>query len=682
MVGDRRILLLLAILLILVALAIVTSLLFLRSSDEDDFDESILSAELALQNNSKFEFSRELLRASRRAVSSADWKQVLSLAADGIPADARPLDYRLFTVLAGRAASANTGNEDFPAYWLWGLLRSRNLSRASRHIQLLSDDKWSSLAAEIRLANLPRSSDDRIKRFVSGDYSSSDPELFSRVALITESAELTYDAALLYMLNGKPERAYEMAAILMGGDSDVRRWSDENLPASRNVYTALAEIALDAGYKDSAIDWLSLRLDDTRRRRVVSWRNLGLLGYLYWEVYSMQAKAEYQDLARNAWNEALELAGSDNGDSDDDSWRIWINLSVLEEMVGNKRRSEEILNEALSRFPDRSEVKAAWARKHINSEPALARRLIRQSIETDSDPILGITAIAINPGMVSPRLYEARLWELFEIVASEEHTVHEIDAQIIAAFLLEYMSLRRYFTSIDTAIERYMKSRPHETWILAWRLAADGVRGAALIDLIAPKQGGTSAYEDFRRAAQLQNSWRLLHDSALFAILASSELDEITRMYPDVTAGEFPELFEAAALEVLELNIDMGRISTDTLVNRVEFIRENRDDLKKKRRGLRAYGEKGMSMQAQASAALRQEADRLIQNALDDLILAEEVAKDLPNEDRSELLYLRAVALKRIWRDIESRDMAEEAIALNPDNIRATDFLANFYDYD
>jgi len=680
--SGKRLHLLLIILLISAALAILTALFFLRSPDGDNFDELISSAELALQNDSNFEFSRELLRASRRAVSSADWMKLLSLAAESIPADARPPDYRLFTVLAGRAASTLIGNEDFLAYWVWGLLRGGNLSKASRYAQSLSGGKWSSVAAEIRLKTLPRHTDDRVKRFISGDYDSSDPELFARVALLTESAELSYDAALLYMLGGNPEKAYDMALILMAEGSDVRRWSDRSLPIRKNVYTALAEIALDAGYRDSAISWLSLRLEDSRRRRIVSWRNLELLGDLYWEIYSAQAKTEYRDLAREAWNEALRLVSSDNGNLEDDSWRLWINLSTLEEMAGNVRRSKEILDEALSRFPDRSEVKAAWARQHFNSEPALARRLIRQSAGTGEDPILGITAIAIDPEIVSSRLYAARLWELFGMVTSGEHTVHETDARVVAAFLLEFMGLRRNYSSIDIAVERYLKARPHETWILAWRFAADAARKAELINLIAPKQEEPNPYEIFRGAAQSQNSWRLLHDSALFAILASAELDEKARMYPDAAGSEFPKLFEAAALDILERDIDAGRIAAKTLVNRIELVKKNRDDLVKSQRGLHAYGRKGINMQAHAGAALRQKADTLAQNALEDLILAEKTAQDLSDVDRSALLYLRAVALERIGENIESRDMAEEAIALDPDNIRARDFLARPYDHD
>jgi len=669
--------------LILVASIIIVLLFYLRGSSEESFNERMLSAELALQNDIEAEFNRELLRASSKAASSEDWRRVLSLAARSIPINARSSDYRLFTVLAGRAASANDGNEDFLAYWLWGLLRGRNLSRVAKHAKLLSSSKWSSLAAEIRLETLPRKTEDSIKRFIAGDYSSSDPELFSRIAILTGSAELSFDAALLYMLNGEIDRAYEMAVILMSEDSGARRWSDRNLPLRRNVYTALAEIALDAGYKDSAINWLSLRLDDARRRRVVSWQNLGLLGDLYWDTYSLQANSEYRDLARNAWEEALELIGSNNGNSNDDSWRIWINLSTLEASLGNVRRSREILDEALDRFPDRSEVKAAWVRRHFNSEPALARRYIRQS--DDNDPILGITAIDIDPKIISPQLYETRLWELFDMVTSKKHTVHETDAKRIAAFLLEFMSQRKDFSSIDIAIERYMRDRPHEEWILVWLLAADAVRGAASIDLIAKEQGGTTLYDDFRRDARLQNSWELLHDSALFAILASNELDEIARMYPDAKTGDFlelPELFETVSLDALEHNIDIGRIANHTLIDRVESIKKNRDDLVKKQGNLRAYGEKGMAIQLQANAALRQEAERLIYNALDDLLLAEKVAKDLSNEDRSMLLYLRAVVLKKIGRDIESRNIAEEATKLNFANTRAMQFLATLYDYD
>jgi len=679
--GGKHLYLLLAILLILLAFAIVISLFFLRSSDEDNFDELISSAELALQNDSIFEFNRQLLRASKEAAVSADWMKILSLASESIPKDARPSDYRLFTLLAGRAASVIAGNENFLAYWLWGLLRSDNLSKASKHAQSLSGGKWSSVAAEIRLKTLPKNTDDRIKRFVSGDYDNSDPELFARVALLTESAELSYDAALLYMLNGELEKAYDMALILMNEDLEsTRRWSDRSLPVRKNVYTALAEIAVDAGYKDSAIRWLSLRLEDARRRRIASWQNLELLGELYWEIYNAQEKTEYRDLARNVWNEALELVSSDN--ESPDSWRVWINLSTLEETTGNLSRSKEILDEALRRFPDQNEVKAAWARRHFSSEPALARRLIRQSAESGENPILGITAIAIDPEIVSSRLYETRLWELFEMVTSGENRVHETDARIIAAFLLEFMSLRRNYSSIDIAIERYQKSRPHETWILAWRLAVDAARKAGLINLIAPKQGKSSPYDDFRRAARLQNSWQLLHDSALFAILASAELNEEAKIYPDAAGGEFPELFEAAALDALERDINAGRIVAKSLVDRIELVKKNRDDLVKKQRGLRAYGKKGIEMQTQAGAALRQKAETLTQNALEDLVLAEEVAGNLPDVDRSALLYLRAVVLRKIGKNIESRNMAEEAIALNPDNTRVREFLGRFYDHD
>ena len=671
-----RVLTILAAVLMLVALAVSLGIILLRIPENRKFDESILSVEFARSDGSQILLKRELLRASRHAVSASNWRRILAISADSIPGNPSSGDYKLFTVLAGRASSSVPGDNEFSAYWIWGLLRSGDTAKAARHIGSIDGDEWSSLRAEIKLKTAVGDSEEDINMFLSGIEERPDPEFLAHAAMMTESAELTFDAALLYMLNGKPGKAYEMADILMRNE---RRWADPGNFARRGVAAALAGIAHDAGYKDEAIKWLTIRLDDTRRRRASSWESLQILGDLYWEQYLLQGNMKYRDYAGETWNEAVDIIRTADNDFvlPDDSWRLWVNLAVLENSAGNYRLSKEILNDALVLFPDRDEVKAAWAREYWEAEPALARRLIRSAMSGTSDPVLGITVMKVDPEAVTPRLYESRLWELFETVTSGDGIVQSADGRILTTFLLDYMASRKNLTSVDVAIDRYLKTYPDDKWILSWRLAADAARGMALIDLVAPAAGENSPYEDFRIMARAENSWRALHDSALYAMLASDEIKKLSRLFPETAARADPDILEATILETLKPYMYLSHISGTPLEDRINNLLKSREDLSDFGKNLKSSGKRGLSARSRAAAVLNESYSSLLVNALEDLSLAGTSAENLTADDRAALIYLEAIILKKSGRLEDSVNRARAAVEIVPDHAGAREFLLN-----
>ena len=365
---------------ILIALFLLTSLasaflvFFLwKTPDNQQFEESFLAAEVAAAENQRFLSNRALIRASRHAISVKHWKQILGLSAQKLPMAPTTRDYRLFVKLAGRAASGVAGNQDFAAYLVWGELRSGKIRRAEKALDGLSLSAWPSLQAEVRIAAYLSDNDQSLEDFYLELESKSDAEFFEQVAELTRSAALTVDAALAYMEIGQPAKALELSQEALSGN---RWWGNPRTPYYRGIFTGLSRIAYDAADTGTAVTWLEMGLADARERRAVFWEDLQFLGDIFWEKHRTQARADYLIKARELWYEALDTVYPESSASPpEDSWKIWLSLSVLEGSAGSNRQSEELLRDALILFPDRSEVKAAWARKHADTNPGLARRL-------------------------------------------------------------------------------------------------------------------------------------------------------------------------------------------------------------------------------------------------------------------------------------------------------------------
>ena len=682
--GGGRPLRITAILLIVMALALILALLLTRAADGSVLDEALLSARFAVEKGDFFPARRELLRASRHALSAAHWREILRLAAALIPAEAEPSDYRLFAVLAGRAAAALPGNEDLAAYMVWGVLRTGRPPRALRYAETLRSPRWSSLRAEVRLASLSEEDSERLRSLSGGNILGMDGEYLEYAASLTESAELSVNAALLYMLRGESGRASALAQEVMAGN---RRWYDPETFVRRGIPGALGRIAYDAGDFRTAVSWIQSAVDDARRRRGVNWRDLQLLGDIYWEMYALQGRSAHLDAAADAWYGAKSIAlpSEVTPSPPEDSWKILINLASAEVASNSSRRAHELLTEALTRFPERSEVKAAWARANMYRNPAMARRIVVNPETSGAPPaaqtaVLDMAALQINPEALTPRRYSARLWDIFRIAVQTPPGINPADARIIAAALLEYLASIEDYASVDAAAARYLRAYPRDHWVLAWRLAADSSLGTALINLIAENPETESSYSAFRNLARSTRSPRGLHDAALFAAAAADELKQLARTIPEIPSpgpapgsalGSAPSAgiyADAAVLSSPAVNAHPSR-------ERIALLEKNRGDLVKITRELRSPRSAGSAARASAKAGILTRIDTLYSNALEDLALAAGASDEIPPKDRAALLYLQARILSDTGRREDAAALAAQALDIDPFNMRARELL-------
>jgi len=662
-----RILPILAAVLLVLALAVGLALFLFRAPPNQIFEESLLFARQALERGSISLMKREILRASKYANTASNWMEMLTIAASAIPQDAEPQDYRLFATIATRGAAIFPGNTNLRAYLIWGLLRSGHDERALTHLPAIEETHWTTLRSEVRLHSSHLLSIEEPMAFDSMLEFSSDPDFLAQTGLLTGSAEISFDAALLYMKSGRTEQAFREASLIM---NNRRHWNNSDLVERRGVVKALAAIAVDSGNREEALAWLEIYLEDARRRRTLSWESLQLLGDLHWDQFSFFNDIEARVRAAEAWREAMGLLRDEKGNVEfqEDSWKLWVNLALLEQSAGNIVLAREILDEALRLFPQQSEVKAAWARHHYEENPALARRLLRLSKSDAVDPVLAIAAIDIDPDAISPRLYEARLWQLFEAVASSENGIQSVDRRSLVTFLLDYLASRRNVSSLDIAIDRYRKSYPDEAWILAWRLAADAEMGFAIANLITPESAKKNNYERFRHMARSQRNWRALHDSAMFAVLAAEEIEEATRFFPNEGLSMGDITAETGVLFILVRIVDMSHPTSGTLNDRIERLLRERDDLRLSLKELTSMGRVGERSRSQAHAALAVQSDSLLENALEDIALALDNPSISDTADRIQLLKLKSVALKKAGRLSESAAISEDILELYPDS--------------
>ncbi len=663
------------VLLILLALSIPAYLfLFRRTADDRKFDKNMLAVEAAVSENRDLQAGWKMLQASRHAVTVMQWKQLLRSAALQLPEDARRKNYRLFRRLASRAKNALPENQDVTAFLVWAQLRSGRIKRAEKTAVNLSGNIWPTLLAELKILSYLDEQDQNMEDFHRRIKTDLNAEFLEEVAHITRSAVLTVDAALARMSDGETDRALELAKESISGN---RWWKNPQFPFDQNVYSALGRLAYDAGDTELAVTWLNTGIEDGRSRRIVYWKDLLFLGDIYWKQYRMQGRSDYRNQARELWYEALRVLYPDRPTNmPKDSWKLWVNLSILESTEGNNRQSEALLRDALTIFPDQSEVKSAWAVKHADDNPGLAGRLLRSDSSQPMDHVSAIAALKVDPTSLPPHLYEAGLWEIFNEITIANSTVQPVDIRTLTTFLLEYLSIRKNFSSIDIVVDRYRKYFPDETWILSWRLASDASRRTAIIGLIPAQAGELADYNEFREFVRREKSWRGLHDTALYALMASQELKSIADGFIEKPAHIDRSLHDP--LLIYSLKNEFRTLGTDNspLEDRVQILIQARSDTEKLVKSIAAGGRKGSEYRAAGKATLIEEIDSLYLNSLDDLQMALSIPM-MAADKKVRLYYLQALVFRYLGQFDEMKKVIETALAIDPVNLGLQELYKN-----
>ncbi len=649
-------------------------LLFRRTADDRKFDETMQAVEAAVLENRNLRAGWEMLQASRHAVTVMQWKQLLRSAALQLPEDAQYKNYRLLERLAYRAKNVLPDNQDVTAFLVWTQLRSGRIKKAEKTAVNLSGNVWPTLLAELKILAYLDEEDLEMEDFYRRIESDLNAEFLEEVAEITQSAVLTVDAALARMRDGETDRALELAKESISGN---RWWKNLEFPFHHNLYSALGRLAYDARDTESAVTWLNTGIQDGRSRRMVYWKDLQFLGDIYWKQYRLQGRSDYRNQARKLWYEALRIVYPDlTASIPENSWKLWINLSILESTEGNNRQSEVLLRDALTIFPDQSEVKSAWAVKNADDNPGLASRLLRSDPNQPTDYVSAIAALKVDPTSLPPHLYEAGLWELFNEITIEKSTVQPVDIRTLTTFLLEYLSIRKDFSSIDIVVDRYRKYFPDETWILSWRLASDASRYTAIIDLIPAQAGELAVYNEFREFVRREKSWRGLHDTALYALMASQELISIADGFIEKPTHIDRSLHDP--LLIYSLRNEFRTLGKDNLPleDRVQALIQARSDTEKLVKSIGAGGRKGREYRSIGKATLIEEIDSLYLNSLDDLQMALSIPM-IAADKKVRLYYLQAFVFRYLGQFDKMKGVIEAALAIDPANPKLQELYGN-----
>ncbi|MCG8452448.1 MAG: tetratricopeptide repeat protein [Spirochaetales bacterium] len=654
--AGGRILPVLAVFLSVVGAVLVLLFVLISPARDGEFADALASANLALEEEASFRYRQALTRGARSAVSVTQWRELLALAIQGIPSNPSPQDYRLFTTLASRAVAALPGNGDFLAYWTWGAQRSGQKKAEIRGlVQQIPSGKWDSLGLEIRIRDFL---DQRHREENAPPLDSPDPEFLEQAGHITGDLVYFIDAALLYMEMGRSQKAFDVALRVVESPTISQSF---HARSRANFLGAAASIAEDSGDFMQAYQWLNLRLDEASERRAESWVDWARLGDLRWRIFRQGRNPADALGALEAWEASAQLLEDGGGVWPESSWKLLINLATVYEYLGELRGAEEHLREALRRFPRQSEVKAAWAIKNAESQPGTARRLLTS--QSSPDPVLETAMLRIGEVSISPSLYEARLWRLFEeATASNNSQLRQIDRREAATFVLEYLATRRDFASLDVAVDRYQSAHPEEHWILIWRMAADASRGVALLNLIPDHPEQTSPYSRYREQVRKEGNWRGFSDAALFALMAYDEAQNRGASPSSLDQGGIGRIEEHQALYAA-LSTDPFAMpeSSSPLRDRMDSLAQMRPELEDAVKRFQSSSRKGQRAVETSGRIHHDVGIRLLANGRNDIAWALETQR--PNSrQRAQLLYLDALILQRMGEEQEAQRQAQEAL--------------------
>ena len=181
-----------------------------------------------------------------------------------------------------------------------------------------------------------------------------------------------------------------------------------------------------------------------------------------------------------------------------------------------------------------------------------------------------------------------------------------------------------------------------------------------------------------RKEAFAVNSWRALHDSALFAMMTADELDEVADRISAPGASVGPQgdaAAEAVLLAVLDSQYRLPRSGDSLTGDRFSRLLENRSDIGDFRKSLESGGRRGRMAHEAAVSALTSLADSLREDALESIVQARRAGSDLTGSDKAALLYIESLALKEQGRFEESRNRAAEALDADPEHARARELM-------
>lgn len=402
--------------------------MFMHPVDKrEQFQELLGASEEALILQDFASSWKSIKKLKSYTESTEDWYTILDLA-NRVSNESGQWSYLRRTAVA--SVKHHPEIEDFWAVYVCSHLWDGKFQNAYDEVDRLYSPQFHNIAAEVFLIKESLKIDPEIKPYegvLNALKENLNPQYYQYIASYTDNDALRADAALLWLLEGELEKAYEL----------TKNISDYRVPDQISGY-----IAYDWGNLSLAQSYLSNQMIIDRAAHRERWTINALLADISFMM-------KIYDDAESYYHRSLELESEKN-------WKSRLNLSLLSHVQGLDKISLTRMEETLNLYPQEPHVITHFINNWKEEYPVVSKRLlVRYLDDHPQDVHMQLERLLHFPDKMSPLEYSALLWDLF----NKDNSNVEV-----SRFLVWYLLSMGDLQSAEIVIERHRSANVQEQW--------------------------------------------------------------------------------------------------------------------------------------------------------------------------------------------------------------------------
>lgn len=368
---------------------------------------------------------KKLLRSSRSLnLSRHNWLRVIKRA---YVISKITSDYTVLESVAQKACKSLPGAEEFWAFYTMALLKQNRYAEALVAAENLDSEQFSSLRGEALLSDLHASEESPLAYAEKTLTVAADASYFQKVAQDLKSPVLFYDAAILWLREGLPERALAILPwIGIGGQTSA---------------IGRAMIAYDSGDINRAVQELG-KIDRNLKTTfdpVFLSANLNLATGHYRNAYL-------------GYNQAIRL--NRKGD-----WRVYQNLAILSWENNDKRQAIQFLRNGLDSFPLQKNLIMTYG-YYVNNTAEVKALVSQYLLRHPLDPEMSIYNLFFFKNQLPPEHQRTDLWTLFN---------SNLTSKALASYMIWFFLSNMNIQDATLTLDRYARAGGDPSWVNFYR---------------------------------------------------------------------------------------------------------------------------------------------------------------------------------------------------------------------
>lgn len=393
--------------------------IFVHQVGNVSVDKLVLQVDEKIRDG-QFTDAKKLLRGARKlTLSRHNWLRVIKRAYDVAKSTT---DYTVLEMVTQRATKALPGAEELWAFRVESLLRQNRYAEARIAAQNLGSEQFAGLRGEALLSDIHSQQESPLAYAEETLNTSADASYFQSVAQDLKSPVLFYDAAILWLKAGQPERAKAILPwIGIGGQT----------PA-----IGRAMIAYDSGDINHAVQELQ-KINQSCRDSfdiVFLSANLNLVTGHY--------RNAYEDYKRS-------ISLNPKGD-----WRVYQNLAVLTWENQAQRSAVEFLRQGLTLFPLQKNLVMTYG-YYLGSIPEVRNLLAQYLVKNPWDPEVTIYNLFYFQGQLPLENQRTELWILFN---------QNPTSRTLASYMIWFFLSNMNIQDAKFTLQRYISAGGDPQW--------------------------------------------------------------------------------------------------------------------------------------------------------------------------------------------------------------------------